>query len=170
MKFKVRIISKAARYGIKIYVVTDACTSFVLGIIVYTGKFTYTESTSESTKNPFKWFNSFVSPFVAAFGPSTLTAFTVPSTCWSSMGVCNRIPKQMTIGKSSKEFRALKRGDAIAHKLNYRTISGDRKRAGLGAWKDRIMVYCLTKKDTLTAPMDECRRRGQGGINTIKWP
>ena len=35
MKFKVRIISKAARYGIKLYVVTDAVTSFVLGVIIY---------------------------------------------------------------------------------------------------------------------------------------
>jgi Transposase IS4 len=50
MKFKVRIISKAARYGIKLYVVTDACTSFVLGVIVYTGKYTYTDLRTESTK------------------------------------------------------------------------------------------------------------------------
>ena len=30
IKFKVRIISKSARYGIKIYVLTDAATAFVL--------------------------------------------------------------------------------------------------------------------------------------------
>jgi hypothetical protein len=31
------------------------------------------------------------------------------------------------------------------------------------------MVYCITN-DTSTAPMDECRRRGQGGIITLKQP
>ena len=41
IKFKVRIITKSARYGIKIYVVTDAVTSFVLRIIIYTGSDTY---------------------------------------------------------------------------------------------------------------------------------
>jgi len=41
MKFKVRIISKSARYGIKIYVITDAKTSFVLCVIIYIGKTTY---------------------------------------------------------------------------------------------------------------------------------
>ena len=30
MKFKVRIVTKAAHYGIKVYVITDATTSFVL--------------------------------------------------------------------------------------------------------------------------------------------
>ena len=30
IKFKVQIISKSARYGIKIYVLTDAATAFVL--------------------------------------------------------------------------------------------------------------------------------------------
>jgi Transposase IS4 len=32
---------QSARYGIKIYVVTDAVTSFVLRIIIYTGSDTY---------------------------------------------------------------------------------------------------------------------------------
>ena len=50
MKFKVRIILKAARYGIKLYVVTDARTSFVLKVLVYTGKYTYHDSTLELLK------------------------------------------------------------------------------------------------------------------------
>ena len=41
IKFKVRIISKSARYGIKMYVITDAETAFVLKVIVYTGASTY---------------------------------------------------------------------------------------------------------------------------------
>jgi Transposase IS4 len=41
IKFKVRIVTKAARYGIKIYVNTDAATAFVLRVVFYTGKTTY---------------------------------------------------------------------------------------------------------------------------------
>jgi Transposase IS4 len=33
IKFKVRIITKSARYGIKLYVITDAVTAFVLKVI-----------------------------------------------------------------------------------------------------------------------------------------
>jgi hypothetical protein len=42
IKFKVRIVTKAAaRYGIKLYVVTDAVTAFILKVVIYTGKSTY---------------------------------------------------------------------------------------------------------------------------------
>ena len=41
IEFKVRIITKSARYGIKVYVLTDARTSCVLKALFYTGKFTY---------------------------------------------------------------------------------------------------------------------------------
>jgi hypothetical protein len=40
IKFKVRIVTKAARHGIKIYVVADAATAFVLRVIFYTGRST----------------------------------------------------------------------------------------------------------------------------------
>jgi Transposase IS4 len=38
IKFKVRIITKAARYGSKVYVITDADSTFVLMVLVYSGK------------------------------------------------------------------------------------------------------------------------------------
>jgi hypothetical protein len=41
IKFKVHIVTKAARYGIKLYVVTDTVTTFVLKVVIYTGKSTY---------------------------------------------------------------------------------------------------------------------------------
>ena len=50
IKFKVRIISKAARYGIKLYVLTDAQTAFVLKIIIYTGKSTYQRTIDANEK------------------------------------------------------------------------------------------------------------------------
>ena len=50
VKLKVRIISKAARYGIKIYVLMDAETECVLKVIIYTGKHTYQEMDNENKK------------------------------------------------------------------------------------------------------------------------
>jgi hypothetical protein len=44
IKFKVRIITKSARYGNKIYVLADARTSYVLKVLVYTGQYTYTNT------------------------------------------------------------------------------------------------------------------------------
>ena len=179
MKFKVRIISKAARYGIKLYVVTDAVTSFVLGIIVYTGKFTYSEATTESTKKTVQVVQQLCEPFRGTFRTIYIDRF------YSSVDLLkqledmklyttgtvlsNRIPKQLSIAKSSKEFKALNRGDSICHTFHYKTLSGEKKEAGLVAWKDRNMVYCLTN-DTSTVEMGECKRRGQGGIITLKRP
>jgi Transposase IS4 len=41
IKFNVPIVTKAARYGIKIYVITDAATVSVLRMVFYTGMSTY---------------------------------------------------------------------------------------------------------------------------------
>jgi hypothetical protein len=64
IKFKVRIISKAARYGIKIYVLADAETSYVLQVLVYTGQYTYfrTSDDDEETKKPSRCVKSCASP------------------------------------------------------------------------------------------------------------
>lgn len=51
IKFKVRIISKYARYGIKLYVITDAKSAYVLNILPYAGKDT---EISNSTSNDLK--------------------------------------------------------------------------------------------------------------------
>ena len=49
IKFKVRIITKSARYGIKLFVLTDSDTAYVLQIDMYTGK-----DEEEERKNQFK--------------------------------------------------------------------------------------------------------------------
>jgi hypothetical protein len=53
INFRVRIITKAARYSIKIYVSADAKKSFVLCGLVYKGQYTYnnTANNNEDTKN-----------------------------------------------------------------------------------------------------------------------
>ena len=45
-----RIVTKAARYGIKLYVVTDALMAYVHKVIVYTGKYTYKETIGDNIK------------------------------------------------------------------------------------------------------------------------
>ena len=45
-----RIVTKAARYEIKLYVVTDALTAYVHKVIVYTGKYTYKETIGDNIK------------------------------------------------------------------------------------------------------------------------
>ena len=50
MKFKVIIIKKLACYGIKIYVVTDVETIYVILFIVYTLKATVYSSTTNLEK------------------------------------------------------------------------------------------------------------------------
>lgn len=179
MKFKVRIVTKAARYGIKLYVITDARTSFVLRVIVYTGKFTYWESKSESTKKTVQVVQQLCEPFRGSYRTIYVDRF------YSSIDLIkqleemklyttgtilsNRIPKQFSLAKSSRDFKLLQRGDSITHTLNYMTSAGERKQAGLVAWKDSNMVYCITN-DTSTVPTDDCRRRGLGGIIIIKRP
>lgn len=179
MKFKVRIISKAARYGIKLYVITGARTSFVLGVLVYTGKFTYTESNTESTKKTVQVVQQLCEPFRGTFRTIYVDRF------YSSVDLVkqledmqlyttgtilsNRIPKHITVAKSSKEFKAMGRGDYTSYCLSYTTMKGERKEAGVVAWKDRNLVYCVTN-DASTASMDECKRRAQGGVITIKRP
>ena len=54
IKFKVRIISKSARYGIKLYVITDSVTAFVLQVIIYTGKTTYNTPGNEEEKKRYR--------------------------------------------------------------------------------------------------------------------
>ena len=49
IKFKVRIATKAARYGIKAYVIADAKTAYVLKVVFCTGKYAYHEDPDSET-------------------------------------------------------------------------------------------------------------------------
>jgi len=181
MKFKVRIISKAARYGIKLYVITDARTSYVLGMIVYTGKYTYHESASESDKKTVQVVQQLCEPFRGTHRTIYVDRFYTSVELLKELEdmklymtgtvMSNRLPKHMVYTKKSKEYKAMKRGQCIKFRLHYKTRSGERKRCGLVGWKDGNMVYCLTN-DTSTSPMDECKRRSfqHGGIITVPRP
>ena len=117
------------------YVVTDARTSFVLGVLVYTGRFTYSESATESSKKTVQVVQKLCEPFRGSYRTVYVDRF------YSSINLLkelehmqlyatgtilsNRIPKTVTIAKSSKEFKALNRGDTVTHHFNYITKAGE---------------------------------------------
>jgi DNA polymerase III epsilon subunit-like protein len=179
MKFKVRIISKAARYGIKLYVVTDATTSFVLKVLVYTGKYTYQESTSASLKKTVQVVQQLVEPFRGSFRTVYVDRFYTSIDLLKELHhmqlfvtgtiLSNRIPKSITIAKSSKTFKEMQRGDVVKHIFHYRDNNQQEQKAGLVLWKDRNIVYSITN-DTTTSTMDTCMRRGQGGLIEVQRP
>jgi DNA polymerase III epsilon subunit-like protein len=67
IKFKVRIVTKAARYGIKIYVITDAATAYVLRVLIYTGKSTYGSTDDQDKLKTVQVVEKLVEPFVGSY-------------------------------------------------------------------------------------------------------
>jgi hypothetical protein len=68
MKLKVSIVTKAARYGTKLCVVTDAVTAFVLLVVIYTGKLTYYRTTNQQAKKKtVQVVEQLVQPFVGTY-------------------------------------------------------------------------------------------------------
>ena len=177
IKFKVRIVSKSARYGIKIYVVTDARTSYVLKVIVYTGR-SNEEQEDRSKKTvtvvkklleDFKGTNRHV--FIDRFYTSIELLGVLDSYGIRTTGtvMANRLPKGVRIAKASQEFKAMARGDAIKYRLVYRNSSGSDSFAGLVIWKDSTMVYCLSNGCDNHC-MDNCNRRSALGTVVIPRP
>ena len=80
----------------------------------------------------------------------------------------NRIPKELTITKTSKLFKEMSRGDFKRHCYTYKD-GEDEKEVGLVCWKDRDIVYCLSN-ETDTISYDSCKRRSRDGLLTISRP
>lgn len=181
IKFKVRIITKAARYGIKIYVVTDAVTAFVLRVLVYTGKSTYyddAESNAEKLKTV-QIVKRLVEPFAGSHRTIYIDRFYTSIDLLKSLAeinlyvtgtvLANRIPLGIRIPKTSKTFKQMKRGDSVKCKVSFRKQNGEEGEAGLVCWRDRNIVYCLSN-DTDNNTFDNCTRRGLGGLINIPRP
>ena len=106
MKFKVRIILKAARYGIKLYVVMNSRTSYVLKVLVYTGKYTYHDNTLESLKKTVQVVQQLVEPFGGSFHTIYVDNFytsihLVKELLVTITILSNCIPRNPTIAKTS---------------------------------------------------------------------
>ena len=61
INFKVRIMTKLAPYGIKVYVVTDVETYYVIKFIVFQGMIQYIfQPLIQKIKKKYGWLNTFV--------------------------------------------------------------------------------------------------------------
>lgn len=177
IKFKVRIISKSAQYGIKIYIVTDARKSYVLQVIVYMGKnnndvkdsMKKTVSVVTKLLEDYKGTNRHV--FIDRFYTSSELLRVLDANGIRMMGTMmgNRLPKGDRVVKASNEFKSMERGDAIKYRVVYRNASDEQAYAGLVIWKDSTMVYCLLSGCNNTA-MDRCNRRSINGPINIPRP
>ena len=181
IKFKVRIITKSARYGIKVFVITDAKTAYVLNVKFYTGKTTYGTGIIEEKKTVKvvtdlcqRFEGTFRTIYVDRFYTSIdmMKALDAMSLCITGTLMQNRLPKDLQIAKSSALFKKMNRGDYKYHRLHYQR-RGEGKGysdAGLVCWKDKNMVYCLSNEVATNKNDDECRRRSHTGILTLKRP
>jgi hypothetical protein len=82
--------------------------------------------------------------------------------------LATRIPQAIQMTNTSAEYKNMKRGDAVKFKLSY-GVDGKPFDAGLVAWRDRNVVYCLSN-DSNNFEFDECKRRGDKGIISIPRP
>jgi len=185
IKFKVRIVTKAARYGIKIYVIADAKTAFVLRVLVYTGQYTYITNnlTNTYSEDEMKKTVKVVKDLCEKYRDTHRVVYVdrfytsielmkelermglyVTGTCMS-----NRIPNELRIKKQSAEFKDMERGDHKSHLYSYNNDRGSMMEAGLVCWKDKDIVYCLTNA-TCTDGVTHCFRRSQTGRICITRP
>ena len=179
MKFKVRIVTKAARYGIKLYVITDATSAFVLKVIIYTGKTTYTPSEKEDEKKTVMvvkelckdYAGTHRTIFVDRFYTSMdlLKALDKMGLYVTGTVMRNRLPKELQIFKTTKMFKQMNRGDFESHLYKYQTDNGEVKNYGMVAWKDRDIVYAMSSAAN-NYKMDECTRRSANGLIKLKRP
>ena len=80
----------------------------------------------------------------------------------------NRIPSEVTIGKTSRVFKDMNRGDFKRHRYSYME-NGKQECIGLVCWRDRDIVYCVSNEAN-TVEVDTCIRRSKLGLQTIKRP
>ena len=143
-------MTKAARYGIKIYVIADATTAYVLHVLVYTGQYTYlnTSNDSEEVKKTVKvvkelckqYTGSHRIVFIDRFYTSLDLVKELESMGLYTTGTCmsNRIPSELCIKKQSKEFKDMDQGDFKQHLYRYTKAGGSQSELCLICWKDQI--------------------------------
>jgi hypothetical protein len=82
--------------------------------------------------------------------------------------LATRVPQSIRLTKTSAQYKGMKRGDAVKYRLRY-DVGNNQCMAGLVAWRDRNIVYCLSN-DSINFDFDECKRRGDGGIISLPRP
>jgi hypothetical protein len=166
IKFKVRFVTKAAWYGIKLYVITDAVTANVLKVVIYTGKSTYyATSNQQDKKKTVQVVEQLVEPFVGTYRTIYVDCFYTLVDLLKPLAdqnlfltgtmLANRIPLGIRTAKTSSTFKKMNRGDAMKCRFTFKTEKGATCQAGLVCWQDRNMVYYLSK-DVNNFEFDKC--------------
>ena len=171
------MITKAARYGIKMYVATDAVDEYVLRTSMYTGDdqgIISKDDTLKKTTNVVldlvqPYFNTYRSVKTDRYYKSIELAKELAKKKLYNTGtlMANRIAKELRwIAKVS---RKKERGEFDHHLYQYKDDSGKIENIGLVIWKDRKPVYVLTSECS-TVEVDVCIRRSKQGLLHIDQP
>jgi hypothetical protein len=128
IKFKVQTITKSARYGIKLYVLTNAMTAFVLKVIVYNGAATYNISDAQDKKTVKvvkqlveRYNNTHCTLYIDRLYTSIDLMKVLDKVNLDVTGTVmkNRLPKEVVIANSSKEYTQMTRGSFKSNRYTY---------------------------------------------------
>ena len=143
-------------------------------MIIYTGKHIYVESANQTEKKTVQIVKQLCKHFEGSHRTVYVDRFHTSINLMKELQLMNlyvtgtlmrnRIPSELTIGKTTKKFKEMQQGDYVSHRFSY--ISGAEKMAGLVCWKDRDIVYCLSNECD-TKETDICRRQSKEGLLTI---
>jgi hypothetical protein len=145
IKFKVHIVTKAAWYRIKLYVITDAVTAYVLKVVIYTGKSTYyATSNQQDKKKTVQVVEQLVEPFVGTYQTIYVDRFYTSVDLLKLLAdrnlfqngtmLANRIPLGIRTAKTSSTFKKMNRGDVMKCRFTFKTERGATCQAGLVCW------------------------------------
>jgi hypothetical protein len=115
----------------KFYVITDATTTFVLRVVIYTGKTAYyvdQDSQADRLKTV-QIVNRLVEPFVGSHRTIYVDRFYTSLDLLKSLEeknlyitgtmLANQIPMGIRIAKTSTQFKQMSRGDAVNSKVRF---------------------------------------------------
>jgi hypothetical protein len=131
--------------------VTDGVTTFVLKVVINTGKSTYYESNDQpEKKKTVQVVEQLVQPFVGTYRTIYVDHFYTSLDLVKLLAdrnlyitgtmLANRIPLAIRTAKTSATFIKMNQGDALKCQVTFRTEQGAKSHAGLVYWWDRNMV------------------------------
>jgi hypothetical protein len=152
-----------------------------LKVIIYTGKSTYNVAEKEEEKKTVmivkelcrQYEGSHRTIYVDRFYTSMdlLKALDKMNLYVTGTVMKNRLPKEITINKTSKTFKEMQtRGDFKKNLYKYKTVYGIERNYGLVVWKDRDMVYGMSSCTNNNFESDTCVRRSSNGLIRINRP
>ena len=184
LKFKVLIIAKSDKHRIKVHAIADATTAHVLKVIFHTGKFAYhVEVDSIALKKTMQIVKKLCEPHCGSHRCVCIDRFHTSIDLMHELdkmhlhvtGTCmkNRLPNELRVNKSQKEYKDMNRGDYKSHLHEHVMVkeTGEQveKNHRLVCWKDKDVFYSLTNcvYETKT---NVCFRQSLEGRITLQRP